>query len=205
MIKHATDHADLLSNITLTDPTISNHHLLIYTINLSDVDHQCVFVYAKDISTNGSFWRYKYGNNWKELLIGRDNAVLLSDGDKVRLCNGSCFSFQSVGRETRCSEDVSTTPNDETKVGPEVRQRDSTNVSQLFMNLVRVTNRKLGSGGCGEVWMAVDNIRKCQMACKIVKLEKPVRQRAGRTRSTETVWREVELLKDISHVRKEVL
>ena len=43
--------------------------------------------------------------------------------------------------------------------------------------------------------MAVDVLRKRQMACKIVKL------RAGEINSVETFWREVDLLKEISHVR----
>ena len=40
--------------------------------------------------------------------------------------------------------------------------------------------------------MAVDRDRQRQMACKVVKLGK----------SPQRLWREVELLKDISHVRK---
>ena len=76
-------------------------------------------------------------------------------------------------------------------------------ISQLFMNLFRITDRKLGSGAYGEVWMAVDVARKRQMACKLVKLEKSPQKRSGRVSFSEPLWREVELLRDISHVRKE--
>lgn len=60
----------------------------------------------------------------------------------------------------------------------------------------------MGSGAYGGVWMAVDIARKRQMACKMVKLGKSPQQQSGRVRFSEPLWREVDLLKDISHVRK---
>lgn len=42
--------------------------------------------------------------------------------------------------------------------------------------------------------MAVDRDRQRQMACKVVKM--------GKSPQRQFLWREVELLKDISHVRK---
>ncbi|CAD6582985.1 MAG: hypothetical protein ASARMPRED_001122 [Alectoria sarmentosa] len=143
-------------NVTLTDPTVSNQHLLIYTIAYTEDNHQRIFVYAKDLSTNGTYWRYKHGNHWKELLIGKGSAVLLSDGDKIRLCNGSSFAF-------------------------------------------RITDRKLGSGAYGEVWMAVDIFRQRQMACKVVKLDKSPQKWTGKVNLSGTLWREVDLLKNITH------
>lgn len=77
-------------------------------------------------------------------------------------------------------------------------------LSQLFMNLFRITDRKMGSGAYGEVWMAVDRARKRQMACKVVKLGKSPQKQSGSVSFSESLWREVELLKDISHVRKAV-
>lgn len=53
------------------------------------------FVYAEDLSTNGSHWQYMRGSHWTEAHIGKGNAVLLSDGEKIRLCDGSCFVFRS--------------------------------------------------------------------------------------------------------------
>lgn len=117
----AIDAANLLSNVTLTDPTVSNQHLRIYTIAYTEDKHQRIFVYAKDLSTNGTYWRYKHGNHWKELLIGKGNAVLLSDGDKIRLCNGSSFAFRSVHRKSPCPEDTSTVREEDTKAGLEFR------------------------------------------------------------------------------------
>ena len=111
------DAAKLLSNIIVADPIVSNKHLQIYSITYIEDDHQRIFVYAKDLSTNGSFWRYKHGNGWKEFLIGKGNAVLLSNGDRIRLYNGSSFTFQSVNRSPECSQYASTVQEDDTKVG----------------------------------------------------------------------------------------
>ena len=75
---------------------------------------------------------------------------------------------------------------------------------QLFSNLFKVTDRKLGSGAYGEVRMAIDVAHERQMACKMVKLGKSPHQRLGRVRYSEPVWREVELLKNIRHVSREI-
>ena len=76
-----------------------------------------------------------------------------------------------------------------------------TNVLQSFENLYQVMHRKLGSGAYGEVWMAVDVLRQRQMACKVIRLNKSPQQRSGRLSFSEAFWREVDLLKDMSHVR----
>lgn len=172
---------DRTCDIVLTDPTVSNQHLQIYTIVYAEENHQRIFTYAKDLSTNGSYWRYKHGNVWKELPIGKGKAVLLSDGDKVRLCNGSTFTFQSIPQPSQCLEEV--------RIG---QDKDV----KLFINLFRIMGQKLGSGAYGEVWMAVDNFNQRQVACKIVKLNKPFRNASP----SRTIWREVDLLKDLSHL-----
>ena len=51
--------------------------------------------------------------------------------------------------------------------------------------------------------MAVDVLRKRQVACKIVKLNRSSQRRSGKLSFAETFWREVNLLKDISHVREQ--
>lgn len=74
-------------------------------------------MYAKDISTNGSTWRYKHDDYWREHLIGKGSAVLLSDGDKLRLCNGSSFTFRPVSRNPECSRHATTVQEDDIKAG----------------------------------------------------------------------------------------
>ena len=51
--------------------------------------------------------------------------------------------------------------------------------------------------------MAVDVLRKRQVACKIVKLNKLSQRRSGKLSFAGTFWRKVDLLKDISHVREQ--
>ena len=123
-IYQAIDATDLLSDIVLTDPTVSNQHLQLYTVVYADDSCQHFFTYAKDLSTNGSYWRYKYGNDWNELLIGQGEAVLLSDGDRVRLCNGSSFAFRTVPRTSQCPEEASIAQDEDIQVGIELRWRD---------------------------------------------------------------------------------
>ena len=57
-------------------------------------------MYAEDLSTNGSFWRYERDHQWCELRIGRGNATLLGDGDQIRLCDGSCYAFHAFKGDT---------------------------------------------------------------------------------------------------------
>lgn len=64
-------------------------------------------------------------------------------------------------------------------------------------------DRKLGSGAYGEVWMTIDLLHKRQMACKIVKPNKSPQWQLNRVNLLNTFWREVDLLRDISHVRNE--
>ena len=52
--------------------------------------------------------------------------------------------------------------------------------------------------------MAVDVLRKRQMACKMVKLNGSSQRRSGKVSFTGSFWREVDLLKDISHVRGQI-
>ncbi len=52
--------------------------------------------------------------------------------------------------------------------------------------------------------MAVDNLQQRQMACKVVKLSKSPQRRSGKLSLSGSFWREVDLLKDISHVRTEI-
>lgn len=80
------------SQIVVNNPSISNHHLKIYSITYDDEPRQ-VFVYAQDISTNGSRWIYNSGCHYEESSMGRGVAVLLDDGDKIKICDGTCFIF----------------------------------------------------------------------------------------------------------------
>lgn len=84
--------AQNFSQIVVDVPSVSNNHLKIYSIMYNDEPRQA-FVYAQDLSINGSKWIYKSGICDEEAIIGRGHAVLLSDGDKIRICDSTCFMF----------------------------------------------------------------------------------------------------------------
>ena len=95
--------AEVKSNIVLRDPSISNTHLRIYSILYESLDETNLhFVYAQDLSTNGSCWRTRYNG---EHMIGKGNVILLEDGDQVNLCDGSIFRFRCASKIVRPEED----------------------------------------------------------------------------------------------------
>lgn len=83
---------DLSSQLVLSHPTISNRHMRIYTGIYDNTIEP--FVYAEDLSTNGSRWLFRKGDVWKSWPMGPGDAFLLSRGDKVQLCDGSSFVFR---------------------------------------------------------------------------------------------------------------
>ena len=79
-----------------------------------------------------------------------------------------------------------------------------------------ITHRQLGVGAAGQVFMAIDRWKRCQVACKIVNLTNNFEQQAGccgmtssayqrvrengQANQAQRLWREVELLRKLSHV-----
>lgn len=83
-----------LSDIFIDDITVSNEHLRIYSIaydpSALDID---AFVYAQDLSSNGSDWIQRLERTWRTYPIGKSNAFLISDGDEINLRNGISLAF----------------------------------------------------------------------------------------------------------------
>lgn len=96
------------SQIIVLDPSVSNHHVKVYSVICNDETPQA-FVYALDLSSNGSYWVYRRGSRKERALIGRGNAILLSGGDRIELCDGSCFFF-NVAEVVKTSEPVGQRP-----------------------------------------------------------------------------------------------
>ncbi len=82
------------SQVVLNDATISNRHLRVYSIIYDQTIEP--FVYAEDLSRNGSRWLFKKRNVWKSYPMGNGTAFLLSNGDIIQLCDGSSFIFHSA-------------------------------------------------------------------------------------------------------------
>lgn len=81
------------SRITVTDPTVSNLHIRIYSIRYDPGVEP--FVYAENSSMNGLDWLYQSGMSWYDYRIPEGEAVLLSSGDKLRLCDMTLFTFET--------------------------------------------------------------------------------------------------------------
>ena len=70
---------------------------------------------------------------------------------------------------------------------------------QLFTHKYQLTDRCLGQGAEGSVYLAIDSNTKKQLVCKVVNLDK-LQGRHGR----EQLWRkfqEVDILRQLQHVR----
>jgi pSer/pThr/pTyr-binding forkhead associated (FHA) protein len=75
----------------LDDTRVSNQHLRIYTV-VYDFENPleiAPLVYAQDTSTNGTFW------NGQRIDRRHGGAVLLSDGDILRLSSNIFLEFRS--------------------------------------------------------------------------------------------------------------
>lgn len=86
--------AEILSQIVLSSMTISNRHLRIYSVIYDQTIEP--FVYAENLSRNGSRWLSKKLANWKSYPMGNGSPFLLSNGDRLQLCNGTLLTFHAT-------------------------------------------------------------------------------------------------------------
>ncbi|RMZ83567.1 hypothetical protein DV738_g890, partial [Chaetothyriales sp. CBS 135597] len=172
----------------IEDPQISRKHLRIYSIvyDADDPSEVDVLVYAEDLSQNGTFWNGSF--------IGKGNGgFLLSQDDTLKLAKNVFLVF-----ETHRSPDTS-------NCFDLVQEKEMRTFSESYI----VTDRLLGSGAFGRVFMAVEQKTRSQLACKVVDLRKFKQQRPSRrsekqdnTKLEEKLriyYREVEILSSISH------
>ncbi|EED18149.1 serine/threonine protein kinase, putative [Talaromyces stipitatus ATCC 10500] len=166
----------------LHDACVSNQHLRIYTV-IYDLENPLnipPLVYAQDISTNGSFW------NGQRIDKTNGGAVLLSDGDIIRLSSKSFLEYRSEYQSERPLDIV--------------QQKEA----KEFANEYLITDRLLGEGSFGQVRMAVNLCTTSQVACKVVNLRAVKEAVTGRndlsgTDLLELQKREVSILEKLSH------
>lgn len=177
---------------------------------------------------NGLEWLYQSDGSWDH-RIPRGQAVLLSSGDQLRLCDKTLITFKTRIPASQLLTSTQIQEQDD----PDCRQvlekavKAPRNPLQLqlnnffhkaFDNVVVITDRKLGSGFSGRVFMAIDRqLQDGQLACKIVQLRKchdhhihkcsessrSMAKMVGNKAHTAKIWREVELLRELSHVSRE--
>lgn len=78
------------SHWTFNDPYMSQEHLHIYVTISQNAKSGCEsLVYAEDLSRNGVYWN-------DSLMGKKNNAFLLSDGDRLRLTSKTTLVYQSI-------------------------------------------------------------------------------------------------------------
>ncbi|OCT50699.1 protein-serine/threonine kinase [Cladophialophora carrionii] len=137
------------SQYVLNDPYISKRHLRIYTVVYEDDEPSEVedLVYAEDLSLNGTYWNGSF--------IGKGNGgFLLSDGDTLRLSRRTYLVFTAM-------------PSGRT---PETFDYIQETEMAKFSKDYTLSDRLLGSGAFGKVFMAIEQSTRHQVACKVVDL-----------------------------------
>ncbi|ETI23516.1 hypothetical protein G647_05318 [Cladophialophora carrionii CBS 160.54] len=133
----------------LNDPYVSKRHLRIYTVVYEDDEPSEVenLVYAEDLSLNGTYWNGSF--------IGKGNGgFLLSDGDTLRLSRRTYLIFTAM-------------PSCRT---PETFDYIQETEMAKFGKDYTLSDRLLGSGAFGKVFMAIEQSTRHQVACKVVDL-----------------------------------
>ncbi|KLJ08966.1 hypothetical protein EMPG_15612 [Blastomyces silverae] len=177
------------------DFSISNKHLRIYTIIFDKGNPGEVgpLVYAQNLA--------RYGTMWKSLEITKeDPAILLSDKNELKLSPLTVLSFHSKGERHRLRFS-------------EAQLKEMKRFEQQY----KISNRLLGCGAYGRVYMAVSMEHKKQLACKIIdignlkkrlqliKFEKHTELRAPRPAAEVDVQKETEKVKCWAERRQEAV
>lgn len=167
------------NTITIDNPHISNRHLRFYVTIFDEATDFDPLVYCEDRgSTNGTWVNGR--------CIGAGKGVLLLDGDTVYIPGGVCFHFMA-------SQTRKPAPLDEQS------RRDQDRLRWPY----RLTDRVLGSGSYGKVYLAVDR-NGDQVACKVVDMKRPpdaatVRRDGSAVSGWERALREVDILMTLNH------
>ena len=54
------------------------------------------FLYVEDLSSQGNnTWLYKRQSTWERCVMEKGSVMLLSDGDRLRLCDGTVLRYRS--------------------------------------------------------------------------------------------------------------
>ncbi|KAL1793741.1 hypothetical protein ACET3X_008723 [Alternaria dauci] len=180
------------------DLTISRKHLRIHCIlyEQDPVAKIAPFVYATDLSANGTYLRKSNSEYTASqdagILMGPKSTFLLEDRDEMRISDTVTLVYYS------------NTPVDLVKLTA-IQERER----QTFASRYLLTGRLLGEGGYGKVLVGINQETQRQLACKMIQLDKMYDTLAMSnlqksemeqlpTRVTKC-FREFDILKDLSH------
>ncbi|KAF2196325.1 hypothetical protein GQ43DRAFT_383577 [Delitschia confertaspora ATCC 74209] len=195
-----------------SDPTISNKHLRVHCLMYEPGDATEIppFVYATDVSTNGTYIKkdITHGTGLPRhiRLTRKHGSYLLDDGDELQLSNSVTLIYRTL-----CSneEDVLNTTQQREKKACGMLSKGM----YFFASRYCITDRVLGVGGQGKVLAAIHRKTQRQVACKIIDLTYLQRQsQTEDLRSAEGTpihkrwptklqrcFREFEIVKDLNH------
>lgn len=128
-------------------------------------------IYVQDLSLNGTELKRActesstFKPNTTIRLTKESGSVLLGDGDELYLTPAIIVRYVSVGYHSKGLLDP--------------LQRNEAN---MFKHQYHVTQRKIGEGGFGHVYVALEPSTARQFACKVISLS----QRSGRNRGHDS-------------------
>jgi hypothetical protein len=116
------------------------------------------FVYATDVSVNGTYLKKKNaecaGSQGRGILIGCNSTFLLDHGDELQISETVRLVFSSA----KLIVQEQFTPTQEKE-------------KAIFAQDYLITDRLLGEGGYGKVLIGIDQASQRQLACKMIKLD----------------------------------
>jgi hypothetical protein len=147
------------NDLTVFDRDISSYHLKIYTISYGDPDVEPL-IYATDLSRNGTLHN--------GVLIGKHQSVLLSDNDELALN----AHIKIVFKEKKASKPL--TVGKFRRTAPKLASFLPEELEDIekFDAKYGLTDRKLGAGAVGKVYLAESRQTRRQVACKIICVKK---------------------------------
>ncbi|KAF2738549.1 Pkinase-domain-containing protein [Polyplosphaeria fusca] len=144
------------------DPVISNKHLRIHCV-LYEVDGNGEIpplVYATDISANGTY------------LTKKNPQCASSQGRGIRMGSTKGAFLLDDGDELRISDSVTLTYHPFYLVDGERLTHVQEEEKKLMSSQYLITERLLGRGGYGKVFVAIQQSTQRQVACKIIDLHR---------------------------------
>ncbi|KAI5791383.1 kinase-like domain-containing protein [Pyronema domesticum] len=165
------------STVVIHGPSCSKHHLCFYVTIFDEKNESEPLVFCEDKnSTNGTWVNGK--------CIGKGQSVLLSDGDTIEIVDQAKFVFHaSASKEPE--------PLDDTALG------DQETLAWPY----KVTERVLGSGSYGKVYLALEKNTNNQVACKMINMQALTAKENPKMKKKywDQALREVSVLMALSH------
>ena len=149
----------------VNESTVSGRHLRVYCISYCEDNKSTAdiapLVYAMDVSRNGTLLECHRGN--KCTLKNERRAILLNDHDQLHVTPSRTFTFMQ-----HRDDEVETQTQREMDAGIANTSTAQTYYPEVINASYTISDRLLGGGTYGKVFMAYSIPLQLQVACKIV-------------------------------------